>query len=138
MARTAKNKDDEVKELHKPDCDYARRLFMDEIKPAQARIGEFAQEMSTAYKELKKSAHVHPGAAKTVFKLVEMDFDKQQEWLRSFKGMCVVMNIGLERDLFDQEDDDDTSHEFDATASDVVPSTAPRKAEPLVTLEVVH
>jgi sRNA-binding protein len=102
MARKAQPKDDEVEELHAPDFKRAVSLYRTDIKPAQAKVGEYAQEQSTAYKEIKKACHVHPGAAKLAFKLDDMEPAKRDDYLRSLYGLMKELKIGISQDLVDQ------------------------------------
>jgi hypothetical protein len=115
-------------EVAKPDFEKAVRLYRGDIKPAKSRSAEFMQEVSTAYKAVKKDARVHPGAAKVAFSLVEMEYDKQQEWLRSFRGTLEALGIGIEADLFD-------GLEGEAPKSNVVPFKEMSPAPDLVTLQ---
>jgi hypothetical protein len=85
MARPKRKAADEVVEIQKPDFDLAKRIYFNDIKPAQSKVGEHAQEMSTAYKEIKKAAHIQPQAAKLAFKLVEMEESKRDDFLRSLQ-----------------------------------------------------
>ncbi|PZU59812.1 MAG: hypothetical protein DI547_04875 [Sphingobium sp.] len=105
MARNAKKKDDEVKEIVKPDFDRAVRIYREDIKPAQAKVGEYAQEQSTAYKELKKGCHLDPAAAKMAFKLDQMEDHKRDDYLRTLYGLMDKLNIGISADLVDQMGD---------------------------------
>jgi len=114
-------------EVPKPDFDKAVRLYRGDIKPAKAKAAEHMQEASTAYKSVKKDALVHPCAAKVAFSLVEMEYDKQQEWLRSFRGTLEALGIGIEADLFDGLDGE-------APKSNVVPFKEPVAAD-LLTLQ---
>jgi hypothetical protein len=102
MARGKRKVADQVVEVLKPDFDLARRIYFNDIKPAQGKVGEHAQEMSTAYKEIKKAAHIQPQAAKLAFKLVEMEESKRDDFLRSFRGLLTVFNIFIPADLVDQ------------------------------------
>lgn len=107
MARQAKPKADEVEEIQKPDFEQAVRIYRNDIRPAQAKVGEYAQEQSTAYKQIKKGCNVHPGAAKLAFKLNEMEDHKRDDYLRSLYGLMNVLKIGISADLVDQMGDDD-------------------------------
>jgi hypothetical protein len=102
MARPRRKAADQVVEVMKPDFDLAKRIYFGDIKPAQGKVGEHAQEMSTAYKEIKKAAHIQPQAAKLAFKLVEMEESKRDDFLRSFRGLLTVFNIFIPADLVDQ------------------------------------
>jgi hypothetical protein len=102
MARTRRKAADEVVEIKKPDFELAKRIYFGDIKPAQGKVGEHAQEMSTAYKEIKKTANIQPQAAKLAFKLVEMEESKRDDYLRSLNGLLQVFRIFMPRDLVDQ------------------------------------
>lgn len=102
MARGRKAADKPINgEIPKPDFALAIKLYKEDIRPAQAKVGEFAQEQSTAYKAIKKQANVHPGAAKLAFKLSEMEDTKRDDFLRSLYGLMEGLDIGLSRDLVD-------------------------------------
>jgi hypothetical protein len=110
MARAKRKAADEVVEIQKPDFDMARRIYLHDIKPAQGKVSEHAQEMSTAYKEIKKAAHIQPQAAKLSFKLVEMEESKRDDFLRSLNGLLQVFRIFIPRDLVDQAEGKDQSN----------------------------
>lgn len=88
-------------EVPKPDFGLAVRIYREDIKPAQARVGEFAQEQSTAFKAIKKRAHIQPQAAKAAFKLDDMEPSKRDDWLRSFNGLLKALGIFMPVDLAD-------------------------------------
>jgi hypothetical protein len=122
MARGKRKVADQVVEVLKPDFDLARRIYFNDIKPAQGKVGEHAQEMSTAYKEIKKAAHIQPQAARLAFRLVDMEESKRDDFLRSFKGLCEVFRIFMPADLVDRA-------EGKPTDSNVVPiGESPRPA----------
>lgn len=105
MAGKAKPKNDDVEIIAKPDFERAVRIYKQDIRPAQAKVGEYAQEQSTAYKEIKKGCNVHPGAAKLAFKLDTMEDTKRDDFLRSLWGLMSELNIGISADLVDQMGD---------------------------------
>lgn len=110
MARGKKAADAPINgEIPKPDFALAVKLYKEDIRPAQAKVGEFAQEQSTAYKAIKKTAHVNPGAAKLAFKLNEMEDTKRDDFLRSLYGLMGELDIGLSRDLVDAMGDGETT-----------------------------
>jgi hypothetical protein len=102
MAKAAKQD-----QVIKPDFKLAVKYYREDIRPAQAKVGEFAQEQSTAYKAIKKRAHVNPAAAKMAFKLNEMEDDKRDDFLRSLYGLMQELKIGISADLVDQMADGD-------------------------------
>lgn len=102
MARPKKNDAPINGEVAKPDFDLAVSIYRNDIKPAQSKVGEHAQEMSTAYKEIKKNAHIQPQAARLAFRLDAMEEAKRDDFLRSFKGLMAALNIFMPVDLVDQ------------------------------------
>lgn len=90
-----------VEEVHAPDFALAVRIYREDIKPAQSKVGEYAQEQSTAYKAIKKRAHIQPAAAKLAFKLDDMEESKRDDFLRSLNGLLKALNIFMPTDLVD-------------------------------------
>lgn len=99
MARSRKTP--QVEEVHAPDFALAVRIYRQDIKPAQSKVGEYAQEQSTAYKAIKKRAYIQPQAAKLAFKLDDMEESKRDDFLRSFNGLLKELNIFMPTDLVD-------------------------------------
>ena len=99
MARPKKQP--QVEQVHAPDFALAVRIWREDIKPAQSKVGEFAQEQSTAYKEIKKRAYIQPQAAKLAFKLDGMEESKRDDFLRGLNGLLKTLNIFMPRDLVD-------------------------------------
>lgn len=94
MARTArKPEDDEAGVIKVKDFDLAKRLYVNDIKPAKSRAGEAMQEASTAYKQVKKQAHIQPSAMKAAVKVLEMEDAKRDDWLRCFNGFLTANNV---------------------------------------------
>lgn len=103
MARTArKAPDNNGGEVPTKDFALAVKLYREDIKGAANKVGEHAQEMSTAYKAIKKNAHIQPAAAKLAFKLLETEDAKRDDFLRCLNGLLAELKIGLEPDLVDQ------------------------------------
>lgn len=99
MARARKQ--EQVEQIGAPDYPLAVRIWRNDIKPALAKSGEYAQEQSTAYKAIKKSANIQPQAAKLAFKLDGMEESKRDDFLRSLNGLLKALNIFMPRDLMD-------------------------------------
>jgi hypothetical protein len=99
MARAKKTP--QVEEVHAPDFALAVRLYRQDIKPAQSKVGEHSQEMSEAYKAIKKRAYIQPQAARLAFRLDDMEESKRDDFLRSFNGLLKEMNIFMPVDLAD-------------------------------------
>lgn len=101
MARKAQPKVEKTEQVHAPDFALAVRLFRNDIKPAQAKVGEYAQEQSTAYKAIKKNAHVDPAAARLAFRLDGMEENKRDDFLRSLRGLLHELKIFMPLDMLD-------------------------------------
>lgn len=99
MARPKRK--DPVEEQHAPDFGLAVKIYREDIRPSQSKVGEHAQEMSTAYKEIKKRAYIQPGAAKLAFRLDAMEESKRDDFLRSFNGLLKELKIFMPADLVD-------------------------------------
>lgn len=98
----AKKDDDNGGEIPQPDFEKAAKLLRHDVKPAEEKVGEHAQTMSTAYKAIKKQCHVNPSAAKLAFKLSKDSPEKTDDFLRSLRGMMEALNVGITRDLVDE------------------------------------
>lgn len=101
MARGAAKPKPISGEIPKPDVDLATQLYREDIRPAQAKVSEHAQEMSTAYKRIKKEGHIASGAAKQAFKLKEMEEAKAEHWLRGFFALIEKLGLMPRNDLVD-------------------------------------
>ena len=103
MARAArKPKDDDTGEVKAKDFAHAKKLYLQDIKPARSKASEFMQEISTAFKAVKKVCNIQPGAMKAAIKIVEMEDAKRDDWLRAFNGYLRENNIDPDpKDMID-------------------------------------
>lgn len=101
--RTARApKADKVEEVASMDFDRAKKLYFEDIKPARSKASEHMQEVSTAFKAVKKVCGIQPGAMKAAIKLHEMEDSKRDNWLRAFNGYLRAVNIDPDpKDLVD-------------------------------------
>ncbi len=114
-------------EVPKPDFERAARLLRVDVKPAEEKVGEHAQMMSTAYKAIAKDCHVNAAAARLAFRLSKDSEEKTDDFLRSLKGMLKAMKVGIRRDLVDQaegDEDDDDDDDIIPTLSPTIPKLA--------------
>ncbi len=115
MARPARKQPDEGGgEVPKMDFKTALKVYREDIKPAVGKVGEHSQELSTAYKFLKKQCHIQSGAAKLAFKLDGMEESKRDDFLRGLNGLLKELRIFMPSDLVDAAQG--------AAAGDVIPS----------------
>ena len=103
MARAArKPKDDDTGEVKAKDFAHAKKLFLQDIKPARSKASEFMQEISTAFKTVKKVCNMQPSAMKAAIKVIEMEDAKREDWLRTFNGYLRESNIDPDpKDMID-------------------------------------
>ena len=101
MARPRKQTGTVNGEVPKPDFELAVKIYREDIKPAQSRVGEYAQEQSTAYKAIKKQANIQPAAAKLAFRVAEMEESKRDDFLRCLRGLFTELKIFMPSDLVD-------------------------------------
>lgn len=86
MAQAAKN-DDGAHEVHTMDFDRALEIVKGDINPAATKVGDHAQEMSTAYKLIKKECHIQPQSVKAAIKIADMEDAHRDDYLRGMVGM---------------------------------------------------
>jgi hypothetical protein len=100
--RKARAPEASAEEIKKKDFAGAVRAYREDILPAQSKVGEHAQEQSTAYKHIKKHCHIQPTAARQAFRLDGMEEAKRDDWIRGFLGLLRELKIPLESaDLVD-------------------------------------
>lgn len=104
MARTArKPKDDDTGEIKPKDFAQAKRLYFADVKPARTAQGEAMKDASDAFKSIKKDCLIQTSAARAVFRLVELEDAKRDDWIRGFVGLLAEFNIPLQsNDLVDR------------------------------------
>jgi hypothetical protein len=94
MARAQrKARDPKPEQISAKDYDKAKSLYFNDIKPARSKAAEYMQEVSSAFKSVKKLCGIQPSAAKAALKIVEMEDAKAEDWLRSFNGILRSHNI---------------------------------------------
>lgn len=88
--------------IEEPDFERAARILRRDVKPAEEKVGEHSQSMSTAYKAIGKECHVNTKAARLAYWLSKQSEEKTDDYLRSLRGMLSAMNVGITRDLVDE------------------------------------
>lgn len=105
MGRPAKVKDDEPQnggEVKKIDVDTAFRIVRSDIKPNLSKVGEHNQEVSTAYKAIKKDCGIPSWVIKLGLKLEDMEDFKRDHELRAMKLWFDRLGLSIKVDLVDQ------------------------------------
>lgn len=122
MARPKRN-DDQGEELKSMDFEKAVRLYKEDIKPAISKVGEHAQEVSTAYKHIKKHCNIPPAIARFCFRLAEDEDAKRDVQLRALNGLLQALGLAIiAADLVDQAQG--------STGTPVIPAAAEAKPRP--------
>lgn len=102
MGRSARKKDD-AQELKPMDFDHAIELYKGDIKPNREKIGELAQENSTAFKSIKKNCHIQRKSMNDAIAIHEMEESKRHDYWRGLNGVLKTLGTDLGgNDLVDQ------------------------------------
>lgn len=108
MARTARQPKDNYGEIKVKDPALVKRLYFSDIKPNRAKIGELSKENSDAFKSIQKDANVQRGSADFVFKVLNMEEAKRDDFLRGVHVLFGEFNIDFPpRDMVDMMGGDD-------------------------------
>jgi len=105
--RMARADNDQVKEVHAPDFDRMKRIFLHDLKPAEERNAKSRGDLSAAWGTIEKDCHVNKRAAKLLFRLHNESEEARDDFLRSLYGGMKVLGIGISRDLVDRMTDAD-------------------------------
>jgi hypothetical protein len=90
-----------VEEVQTKDYTGAVRTYRQDILPAIGKVGNAAQEASTAYKHIKKNCHIQPAAARLAFSIDKMEEAARDDFLRSLNGLLTELRIFMPRDMID-------------------------------------
>ena len=115
--------------------DFARagRLYYNDVRPNQSKASEYLQEVSTAFKSIKKDCGIKSMVAKFVFKLEQMEDHEREDALRCLSGLLKEFRMFMPRDLVDAAEG---AAEEPAAIVPVEPKEAPRRKPKLVTVPV--
>lgn len=108
MGRQKLKAADNGEEVKQKDYAQAVRIYRQDIKQAVSKVGEFSQELSTAYKAIKKQCGISSKAAKLAFQLDDMEDFKRDDFLRSFNGMLKELGIEAPFDMVDMANESAT------------------------------
>lgn len=124
MGRPKRKPAEQVEQIEAPDYDGALRIYREDIKPAASKVGEHNQELSSAYKAIKKQCRIPGWVMKLGIKLDGMEEAKRDVEMRALSGLLSAMKIGITRDIVDAAEGKD--------APEVIPTVAARPKIELV------
>lgn len=101
MARAKLKSDDNGEEIKTMDFAGAIRVYREDIKKAVIKVGQHSQELSTAYKHIKKQCGISSKAAKLAFQLDDMEDFKRDDFLRALNGLMKELGIFMPTDMID-------------------------------------
>lgn len=104
MARTARKEAEEVSDVIAPDFDKAIRIIRQDVRPAEDSSATERGKLSGAWKAVEKECHCNRPAAKLFAKLMGMNDEARDDFLRTQYGMMRAAKIGITRDLVDIAD----------------------------------
>lgn len=96
-----------VEEIHAPDFDLMKRIFLNDLKPADEKSAKARGDLSAAWKAIEDDAHVNKRAAKLLFRLRSESEETRDDFLRSLYGGMKALGIGISADLVDKMNDQD-------------------------------
>lgn len=96
-----------VTEVVAPDFAKMKRIFLNDIKPADEKNAKTRGDLSAAWKAVEDDCHVNKRAAKLLFRLHNESEEARDEFLRSLYGGMKALGIGISQDLVDKMNDED-------------------------------
>lgn len=100
-------KHDQVEEILQPDFELMKRIFDHDLKPANEQNAKSRGELSVAWGEIEKTAHINKRAAKLLFRLRGESEEMRDDFLRSLYGGMKALGIAISKDLVDRMTDSD-------------------------------
>lgn len=127
MASAQRKEDPPSGEEVKPiDAALAVRILKQDILPNITKIGERSQEVSTAYKAIRKQCNIPSWVMKLGIKLKETEDYKREHELRAMKAIFEEMGISIKEDLVDKAEG--------KTADEIIPTKKAAARPRLVTV----
>ena len=107
MARPKKSDGPIVEQIMAPDFDKMKRIFFNDLKPADEKNAKTRGDLSAAWGAIEKDCHCNKRAAKLLFKLNGESEETRDDFLRTLYGGMQALGIGISRDLVDAMGGDD-------------------------------
>lgn len=108
MAKPKNGEGEIVTQIMAPDFAKMKRIFDNDIRPADEKSAKDRGDLSAAWGAIEKDAHCNKRAAKLLFKLYRESEEARDVFLRTLYGGMQALGIGISRDLVDQMNDEDT------------------------------
>lgn len=100
MAR-GNNEDDDVAEVKQPDFEKMKRIFLGDLKPADEQNAKARGDLSAAWKAVEDDCNCNKRAAKQLYKLFGESEETRDDFLRTFIGGLVALDMLPREDLVD-------------------------------------
>lgn len=107
MARSDPAKASNVEQVHAPDFEKMKRIFLHDLKPADEKTAKARGDLSAAWGSIEKDCHCNKRAAKLLFKLNGESEETRDDFLRTLYGGMKALGIGISADLVDKMNDAD-------------------------------
>lgn len=127
MAQRKKKKEEDGVEIVKTiDAKRAKKIIEQDILPEQTTIGEHAQSVSTAFKEITKQCHVPSWVVRTVIKLKKTEDAKREHELRALNMMLDAFGLAvIPADLVDQANGSNGTNVIPMRKDELAPGLVP-------------
>lgn len=110
MARAPRKPKEEPQdnvELKQPDFEKMKRIFLNDIKPAEEKNAKARGDLSAAWKAIEDDCHLNKRAAKLLHKLHGESEETRDDFLRTLWGGMKALGLGISQDLVDHMEDSD-------------------------------
>jgi hypothetical protein len=94
-------------EVVAPDFAKMKRIFLNDLKPADEKSAKARGDLSAAWGAIEKDCHCNKSAAKLLFKLNGMSEETRDDFLRTLYGGMKALGIGISQDLVDKMSGED-------------------------------
>lgn len=101
------NEAPKVEQVIAPDFAKMKRIFDNDLKPADEKNAKTRGDLSAAWGAIEKDCHCNKRAAKLLFKLNGESEETRDDFLRTLYGGMKALGIGISQDLVDKMNDED-------------------------------
>lgn len=101
----ARGDSEKVKQVHAPDFEGMKRVFLHDLKAAEEKNAKSRGDMSAAWLKIEKDFHCNKKGAKWAFWLLGQSEESRDDTLRTLYGALKILGIGISADLVDRMGD---------------------------------